>query len=229
MNTRDNYKFLLKKANQFFGMKEALKKEVEDIVIKINNLQKSLEILSKVKSLFEFFIKSVEKESKTYIEPIVTEALHFVFNQDLYFHIMFVDRRNQIEVDFIVLPNKETEDLYQSYIENLEEYAEDLEKLRSSYNDIPFLYGGAVTEVLGIILRFLFAELLNIKGPIFLDEPTSAVHEDYAGRVGQFIKSLSEKFNRQVVYVTHSHALVSTSHKVYEVEKDKDISHVKEI
>jgi hypothetical protein len=31
----------------------------------------------------------------------------------------------------------------------------------SNYSDISFLYGGAVSEVLGLILRFLFAELLK--------------------------------------------------------------------
>uniref|UniRef100_A0A7C3WNF7 ATPase AAA-type core domain-containing protein n=1 Tax=Dictyoglomus turgidum TaxID=513050 RepID=A0A7C3WNF7_9BACT len=217
------------KIYRLVGIRDSLKKDLKSVLDDISEKEKDLSILSKVKRLFEVFIKGMEVQSKKYIEPIVTEALHFIFNQNLYFHIVFVNRRNQIEVDFVVLPNLEKETLYQEYLKDFENYKEEIEEMLSNYSDIAFLYGGAVSEVLGLILRFLFAELLKIEGPIILDEPTSSVHEEYANRVGIFIKSLSERFNRQVIFVTHSQALASSANKVYEVIKDNDVSTIKEL
>jgi DNA repair exonuclease SbcCD ATPase subunit len=217
------------KIYRLVGIRDSLKKDLKSVLDDISEKEKDLSILSKVKRLFEVFIKGMEVQSKKYIEPIVTEALHFIFNQNLYFHIVFVNRRNQIEVDFVVLPNLEKETLYQEYLKDFENHKEEIEEMLSNYSDISFLYGGAVSEVLGLILRFLFAELLKIEGPIILDEPTSSVHEEYANRVGIFIKSLSERFNRQVIFVTHSQALASSANKVYEVIKDNDVSTIKEL
>ena len=208
----------------------------DSIVTNINTLQKQengallgLDKVTKAKTLLELFVKSTEVQIKEYIEPTITEALQFIFNQKLYFHIVFVSRRGQVEVDFIVLPNTEVEQQYQIYLNDNETYKKELEEVIDSYTDIAYNNGGAVGEVLGLVLRLLLIELLQIKGPVFLDEPTSAVSEEYASRVGIFIKNLSQKFNRQVIFVTHSQALASAANKVFEVTKDKDISIIEEI
>lgn len=78
-------------------------------------------------------------------------------------------------------------------------------------------------------MRLVLIELLQIEGPVCLDEPTSAVHEEYAARVGVFIKSLSERFNRQIILVTHSQALAAAANKVYNVVKHNEVSAVEEV
>ena len=193
------------------------------------NIVENLTRISKAKILLEMFVKGTEVQVREYIEPTVTEALHFIFNQSLFFHIVFVERRGQIEVDFIVIGGQEKENEYQEYLKDLEKNRKQFDEFVSEYTDITYLYGGAITEILGLILRLLLVEFLQIKGPIFLDEPTSAVHETYASRVGVFIKSLSEKFDRQIIFVTHSSALASSANKVYEVRKEGVLSIVEEL
>lgn len=214
---------------RMIGIKEGLERDVERSHEKEEKKLKELEVVGRAKKLLELFVRSTEINIKEYIEPTITEALSFVFGKLLYFHIVFVSRRNQIEVDFIVLPGEEVEERYQIYLTNVEEYEKELEELLDSYTDLTFLYGGAIGEVLGLVLRLLLVELLQIKGPVLLDEPTSAVHEEYASRVGVFIKSLSEKFNRQIIYVTHSHSLASSANKVYKVTQEDFISKVEEV
>jgi len=211
---------------KLLGKKESLEKSIQNKQKEEEKLLKDQDILNKAKKLLELFVKGTEVRIREYIEPTVTEALHFIFSQPLYFHIYFVSRRNQVEVDFVVLPSKAKEDEWQECLKN--ENEDKLKELVDSYKDIFFNCGGAISEVLGLILWLLLAEFLNIKGPICFDEPTSMVHEVYASKVGMFIKSLSERFNRQIIYVTHSQAMASAANKVYEVRKINEISILEE-
>lgn len=215
--------------HQLIGKRSLLLKNIENLKNQENEIVYKLDKTIKAKELLELFVKSTELQIKQYIEPTVTEALTFIFNQNLYFHIVFLNRRGQIEVDFIVLPNYEVEKRYVECIEDPIKYEEELDILIKGYSDLGFLYGGAVQEILGLVLRLLLVELLGIKGPVFLDEPTSATHEEYASRVGIFIRSLSEKFKRQIIYVTHSHAMASAANKVYFIKRDNEISVVEEM
>lgn len=220
---------LSNKIQQLIGKRDSVIKSINNLQKQENGALLGLDKIIKAKTLLELFVKSTEVQIKEYIEPTITEALQFIFNQNLCFHIVFVNRRGQVEVDFIVLPNNEVENQYQEYLKDNETYKKELEEIIDSYTDIVYNNGGAIGEVLGLVLRLLLIELLQIKGPVFLDEPTSAVSEEYASRVGMFIKNLSQKFNRQVIFVTHSQALASAANKIYEVTKDKDISTVEEI
>jgi len=229
----DSYKEFLhnafSKVQQTVGKRDSLVKDIVKSQRQEEEILLVVDRVTKAKFLLEMFVKSTESQVKDYIEPTITEALNFIFNQNLFFHIVFVSRRGQVEIDFIVLPNREIENQYQTYLTDIEKCKEELEDLVSSYKDLNFLYGGAIQEVLGLVLRLLLVELLQIKGPVILDEPTSAVHEEYASRVGVFIKSLSDRFKRQIIYVTHSQALASSADKCYEVKKVNEVSQVEEV
>jgi DNA repair exonuclease SbcCD ATPase subunit len=229
INYKNKVNEIVKKVNKVVGRRDELLEHLKSLQISEEDLKVKAFTVLKAKELLELFVKSTENQVKQYIEPTITEALSFVFNQKLYFHIVFVNRRGQVEVDFIVLPSSEVENKYQSYLEDNVKYEDELDTLAKLYSDINYLYGGAVQEILGLMLRLLLVELLDIKGPVFLDEPTSSTHEEYANRVGIFIKSLSERFNRQIIYITHSQAMASAANKVYQVVREKEISQVEEI
>lgn len=228
-----SYNEHLNKVNQTLqrqiGQRDVLLQNQKESEKKEANVINLLGNISKAKLLLEMVVRSTEIRVKSYIEPFVTEALDFIFNQNLKFHIVFIDRRGQIEVDFIVLPSNKVEEDYQTYLNDVVTYEQEFDQLVKIYRNINYFYGGAVQEILGVVLRLVMIELLQIKGPVCLDEPTSSFHEQYAARVGVFIKSLSERFNRQIIYVTHSHALAAAANKVYEVKKDRGISRVEEI
>ena len=73
------------------------------------------------------------------------------------------------------------------------------------------------------------AEFLKIQGPIFLDEPSSAAGDVYTERLGKLLTSLSERFKRQIIIITHSEKLASFAEKQYLVYKESNISKVKEL
>jgi|GEM_PF-3294243 DNA repair exonuclease SbcCD ATPase subunit len=199
------------------------KKELQDLLKKT---QEQMSVDTQVQKLLEVFVKSTEGYVRQYLEPLITEALDFVFNQGLYFHLLFVTRRNQVEIDFILLRDDVSEEQYQKFLLEPNKYAKQLEGLVKETKQINYMYGGAINQVIALVLRLILAELLQIQGPIFLDEPSSAVGEEYSARLGQLISSLSSRFNRQYVLVTHSHSLASYADIIYEVEKINNVSQI---
>jgi hypothetical protein len=157
---------------------------------------------------------------------MVSEGLNFVFNQNLSFHTIFVaGRRNQIEIDFIVLKKSE-EEVFQKYISNPIANAELLDDIIKGTKNINYTFGGAVNQVISLMLRFIVAELVNVEGPIALDEPSSYISEEVSAKLGQLITSLSERFERQYILITHSTALAAYAEKNYRVKLMNYISKV---
>jgi len=203
-----------------------LRNQYADIEKIILNTSNQIVLHEQVRKLLEIFVKSVEYKVRDYIEPVITEALDYVFNQGLRFHLIFITRRDQIEVDFILLKGEDSEKIYQEFLSQPIKHEKQLEQLIKETKNLNFLYGGAVNQVLALVLRLVLVELLKIEGPVFLDEPSSAVGEEYSARLGQFISSLSKKFNRQIVLITHSKTLASYADKIYEVTQINGISKV---
>jgi len=217
------------KLNRKLGQREALQAALQKVLNEQIVNQEALQIIEQVRKLLEIFIKSTEARMRSYIEPIVNEALKFVFNQNLYFHVYLASRRNQVEADFIILRSEADEETYQKFILEPVKYAIPLEQLVKERKNLDDIYGGAVSQVLSLILVLVFAELLKVKGAIWLDEPSSAVHSEYNLKLGQLVSSLSRRFDRQYVIVTHSAEFASYSDITYRVKKIGDIATVEKL
>ena len=177
-------------------------------------------VYSRARTLLEILVQSSEQHIKQYIEPIVTEALRYVFCKEIFFHVIFMSRRNQIENDFIILRGPEQEVAYQKCIADRVTYEKEFEALIKGTRDLDFMNGGAVSQVLAAVLKLTVCELLEITGPVCLDEPSSMVGAEYTSRFGQLLYSLSRKFNRQLVIITHSDTLASFGDVVYRIKQD---------
>jgi hypothetical protein len=209
--------------------RQLLLKKLDELDTALYNNETALSIKKKTHKLLELFIKSTEYGIREYIEPLITEGFVFVFEQDLFFHLYFSSRRNQLEIDFIILRTKAQEEEYQKYIADQVKYHKKLEDFIKAYNAINDEFGGAVNQVLGVLLKVIIAEMLHIEGPLLFDEPTSMVSEAYAGRLGKLLSSLSHTYNRQYSIITHSAALAACGDKKYNVTLNGKISEVKEI
>lgn len=224
LNFNDNIALVEQAVYKCLGKKEALQTQRDTVQSFITQAITDKDLYSRCKRILEVLVRTSEHRLQHYIEPVITEGLEFVFEQGLYFHLLFATRRNQIEVDFILLRDRESEQLYQTYIKDLEQYEKDLENLVKDTKNILFMYGGAVNQVIALILRLIVVELLQIKGPVVFDEPSSAVSEEYNQRLGQLVSSLSKRFNRQIIFITHSRSLAAYADVVQEVSKLDNIS-----
>ena len=202
-----------------------IEKKKEDIL----RVKGMLELKKQARSLLELFVRGTEKRIKDYMEPLINTGLFFIFEQPLSFFLHFSSRRNQLEIDFVILRNDEQKEEYLKYCEDAVKYEKKLESFVREHTEINDTFGGAVNQVLGVLLKFIVAELLKIEGPILLDEPTSMVSEAYAGRLGNLIQSMSLEYHRQYIYITHSASLAACADKKYTVDLMNGVSVVTEM
>lgn len=183
-----------------------------DLVVQnLKSVQESLtksrhegEVLDGVKILLEALGKTGQESVKRYVEPLVTEALEYVFSSGMKFELSFVERRNQMEVDFLIK-------------------GIDGNSFSGSLEDTK---GGGVLDVVCLVLRIVLAYVFKIEGPILVDEPTRFVDETHNPRVGSLLRELSERFKRQIILITHSSQLAAYGDKIYNVAMDPSgISH----
>ena len=127
--------------------------------------------------------------------------------EDLSFHVEFVDRRNQVEADFVI----------ESAIAG---------KIRRG--DIVGSFGGSVSDVISTILRLVFLELLQLPGPLVLDEPGRMIRSDKMPNFGRLLKELSQRTGRQIICITHSDVLAQFGDKTFEVDQLGGVSLVVE-
>jgi DNA repair exonuclease SbcCD ATPase subunit len=208
------------------GERDLLKQQYETVVHDRETTMAEIELSGQARRLLEIFVKATDVRIRRDIEPLVTEALDFVFSQGLAFHLYSTTRRNQVEYDFIIVRNSAMETEYQRLMSDPDKYADELCELAKETRNINYMYGGAVNQVLGLILRLILVELLKIRGPVLLDEPSSAVGEEYTARLGQLIARLSQRFGRQIILITHSKTLASYAERYYMVDKLGDASRV---
>jgi ABC-type dipeptide/oligopeptide/nickel transport system ATPase subunit len=206
-----------------------LRKKHVEIANSIRDAELLLENKKLAHKLLDLFVKGTEYRIREYIEPLITEGLHFVFEQNLYFHLYFSSRRNQLEIDFIILRNTSQEEQYQKFLNDDVKYHKKMEMLIKTYSGINDDFGGAINQVLGVLLKVIIVELLQVKGPMLFDEPTSMVSEEYAGRLGKLLSSLSRKYNRQYCIITHSNALAMCGDIKYNISLLDKVSKVVEI
>jgi DNA repair exonuclease SbcCD ATPase subunit len=207
------------------GERNLLQKQEKEIIDKIVFSEHEILLYENVRNLLELFVKSTEKGIKNYVEPLITEALEYVFSQYLKFHLILTTRRNQIEIDFVLIRSSDIEQLYQECIKDPSK-EDDLMELVKDAKNINYNQGGAINQVISTVLRLVILEMLKIKGPVFFDEPTSMVSEEYSTRLGHLLLSLSRRFNRQHILITHSNSLAAYASKIYQVTQENSISRV---
>lgn len=89
--------------------------------------------------------------------------------------------------------------------------------------------GGGIVDIVSIALRIAYKRLLNINGPIILDEPGKHVSKEYSLKLAEFLQFISNKLNTQIIFVTHNEELAAISNLAFETKINRGNSITKEI
>lgn len=84
--------------------------------------------------------------------------------------------------------------------------------------------GGGVADIISLS-AFICMNILNgdkNTAPIFLDEPTKFVSAAYANPVANFIKEISEEYEKQIIMVTHAKETQYSADAVFNVALDEN-------
>ena len=202
-NKKNNYQVAL-------GQKEEIENNINRIENSISSLIKENEDLFLVDSLLKQTADFSRMQASEQIESIVSSCLNLVFNNNMEFKIELDQLRKKNSAEFFVLEKKDDE-VYKYKIQDSR--------------------GGGVIDILSLALRlaFLLKYKPEIGGPLILDEPAKHVSEDYIFNVANFIKKISEEFNKQIILISHNEHISSIGDKCYRVTKNNLISEIETI
>jgi DNA repair ATPase RecN len=156
------------------------------------------DLLDKVKVLFQLSSDYARTQAKQQLETLVTNALRYVFGSAFRFEIACSDHGGSPTAEFYVITDWEGQT-----IKNKPQDAR----------------GGGIVDIVSLALRIALLETIRprLQGSIILDEPGKHVSEDYIIPMIQFLKSVGETFERQIIFVTHNTHLTESADVAYHV------------
>lgn len=167
------------------GARDLLRKQRDDAVFNKAQAELTLGVNDKVQILLQKTSDFARQQAKNRIEEIVTSALSVVFGKNYQFRLTLEVRSNRPEVDY--------------WLES--------EGVITQLKPPDYDKGGGVVDVITLALRLAIGELSGVQGPIFMDEVGKHVSAEFAANVAYFLKEYSQKFNRQIILITHNEAL----------------------
>lgn len=164
------------------GQKELLEQQKKEAQARIEAAQQQLGLYDLVQILLQKTSDYARQQAKQRIEEIVTSALSVVFAKEYRFEVKLEVKANQ----------------------PIAEYWLYSDQVATQLKPPDYDRGGGIADVVSLALRLAVGELSNVKGPLFLDEVGKHVSEEYAPNVAYFLREYSQKFNRQIVLITHN-------------------------
>lgn len=189
------------------AQRDLLHEQLEEAESRKKRAEKQLLQYDLVQLLLQMTSEYARQQAKQRIEEIVTSALSVVFGKDYSFTIEITTRANQPVAEY--------------YLES--------EGIVTQLRPPDYDRGGGVADVVSLALKLAVAELSGVKGTLFLDEVGKHVSQEYAPNVAYFLKQYSEKFDRQIVLITHNTALAEVANHSLGVTQVKGQSKVEVI
>lgn len=164
------------------GQKELLEQQKRVAQEQITAAQEQLGLYDLVQILLQKTSDYARQQAKQRIEEIVTSALSVVFAKEYRFEVRLEVKGNQPVAEYWLYSDQ----------------------VATQLKPPDYDRGGGIADVVSLALRLAVGELSNVKGPLFLDEVGKHVSEEYAPNVAYFLREYSQKFNRQIVLITHN-------------------------
>lgn len=192
---------ILKAKNNLIRKKaerDLIKGNLQQLQEKAQKLILDRDLLDKVRILFQLSSDHARTQAKAQLETLVTNALQYVFGPEFRFEIELSDHGGNPIAEFYVVSEWKDQ-----IIKNKPQDAR----------------GGGIVDIISLALRIALIETIKpkLKGPILLDEPGKHVSEEYILPLIEFIKSVGETFQRQIILVTHNQHLTESANHVYHV------------
>lgn len=178
--------------DRFVAAERELKAVENNVVISTKNVSN----FSSAKLLLTEVNHEMKESIKNGIEHLVSYALNYIYYPGHKFEIVFETRRNQQEVDFYVTDSCTVQ----------------LKK--------PFVgKGGGKVMIIALVLQLAVIEQFNLTSTVFLDEIGKMIDMTVIDRVAEFLAFYSEKFGKQLIYITHHADLENVANNIIKVYK----------
>jgi DNA repair exonuclease SbcCD ATPase subunit len=174
--------------------RELLEKKYKELSEQIAQRRDYLALLHKVKNVLAQSIVVGNENIKTTIEQLVTESLSSIYQEGLSFKVEDVSSAGRPGYIFKI----GKEDHFRSLL----------------------CFGGGIRNTVSTVLRFILSNYLPNKFPFILDEVGSNISKEYQSQFGLLLKTFSQKFDTQIILITHQERVAEFSDKIIHVSSD---------
>lgn len=188
---------LSRKVGEINGEYNYMKKTYIDSSNKIEKYKNDLDIYQRAVELLQLVSGVTREKVVKQFEDLVTTGLQFVFGEGYYFKLEFDRRGNLSTLNFkIITP----------------EHDEACDPLDTQ--------SGGILDLVSLILRLVIMETNSpkINGMIILDESLSKLDKDRLPLAAEFIKQLSDRLERQVIFISHSDYIINSNFNQMEIK-----------
>lgn len=190
-------------------------KEKTETINKKRNENKEIETLIEInthkKLLLQEACNTARKVAYDLFSNIATNGVQSVLGKNIFVEIVSGEKDSVPTADFKI------KTIYDTY---------------ETITDPTDSDGGGIADIISLS-ALVCMNILNDKtnsAPLFLDEPTKFVSSGHATDVANFIKEISESYNKQIIMVTHAKETQYAANIVFHVElNDKGASMIRTV
>lgn len=190
------------------GQYQELLRQHQDYDNQLREINISTHSLVSIQNILSRIADKIRIISKDKLEQIVTSAIQFVFGPAFSFYIEMNQSSGKPQAEFYLVHEKNNQVIMTKPIDS---------------------HGGGVVDIISLALRIAVIHMHSnptLNGPLVLDEPGKHVSEEYAEKMAQFLKHISNHFGRQIILITHQPYLAEAADKHFEVQYWGGQSHV---
>lgn len=207
MNDRLNA--LKSEYNKKLGKKEQIEQDINSMENSLVDMEKLYNNLNAVNVLLTDTSNKARHVAKVKLESIVTNALKFIYEDDIEFIIDLSVQRGVPSCEF--------------YVKTFTKGIETIQRPQDAC-------GGGFVDIISAALRFAYVKALKLpelSNVMIYDEPGKQIDEYANVKFPQFIKDLGDTFNTQTIMVTHNtNNVTNVADKVILIDQEDGISKV---
>ena len=187
MDIFEAYDKLEKEIYSLEGVHKSLMFTITELEEKVNTNCKDKELFLKCIEILDIAQKALQQKMKEGFEIVSTNALQSVFGIGHELELDF-DRRGAIPEAKVFIKTPDMQEPHEPDDSN----------------------AGGQKDLIALILRIVVLGFVQPDGgtPLKLDEPFSQIDENSILHVGKCLKSIMEKFDRQIILITHQKDLL---------------------
>jgi len=178
------------KRDENINILKSMNSNISDLKVRLSNNDK-------IQILLRHVSEYAKSQIKIHVEKVVSNALNVVYGGNHKFIINIEERRNQHEIDYFLDDGFTTVKIEKPFVGK----------------------GGGKITVVSLALQLSICELAEVEGPICLDEVSKMLDQEARINLAFFLKEYSQKFNRQILLITHHSELREAGNLAIHVKK----------
>jgi len=177
------------------GSKKIINNTIKRISKDLVNIEKEKNVATKSVMLLDYVINNSHDNIINMFEKAISGALKDLFDSSYEFKFEFGKRGTAMTCEYMI-------------------------KMGDCHNwlTLKMCHGTSIKEIIGVIIRIIFVKIKNnLANVVILDEPLSGLSPEKQVLAGKFLVEIAEKFNIQIISVSHSERISSYASKRIEI------------